>query len=75
MAELVVILKLYYSLGDEMVEENLESLKDPEGYVSNPLNSFRLIRRLQRDWINIEAYIITHQDENGKSNRKYYCEA
>uniref|UniRef100_A0A1A9ZZK9 procollagen-proline 4-dioxygenase n=1 Tax=Glossina pallidipes TaxID=7398 RepID=A0A1A9ZZK9_GLOPL len=57
----VVFLK---ALGDEMVEENLESLKDPEGYVSNPLNSFRLIRRLQRDWINIEAYIITHKEEN-----------
>uniref|UniRef100_A0A1A9WN31 procollagen-proline 4-dioxygenase n=1 Tax=Glossina brevipalpis TaxID=37001 RepID=A0A1A9WN31_9MUSC len=54
---------LLKNLAAKMTADNFESLEDPEGYVSNPLNSFRLIRRLQRDWINIESFMIQQEGE------------
>ncbi|BFF92288.1 prolyl 4-hydroxylase subunit alpha-2 [Drosophila madeirensis] len=41
----------------EYNEEIEEANKDPELYVSNPLNAFRLIRHMHQDWISWQVYM------------------
>lgn len=41
----------------EMRTENEKSQTNPEEYLSNPLNSFALIRRMHEDWVNWELYL------------------
>ncbi|KAH8280048.1 hypothetical protein KR018_002261, partial [Drosophila ironensis] len=41
----------------EYQEEIEEAEEDPELYLSNPLNSFRLIRHLHQDWIAWQVYM------------------
>uniref|UniRef100_A0A1A9ZZK8 procollagen-proline 4-dioxygenase n=1 Tax=Glossina pallidipes TaxID=7398 RepID=A0A1A9ZZK8_GLOPL len=46
------------SLIEKLKADNLESLQDPESYLSNPFNYFGLTRHMQADWTNIEHYIL-----------------
>ncbi|XP_020811539.1 prolyl 4-hydroxylase subunit alpha-1 isoform X2 [Drosophila serrata] len=41
----------------EYTEEIKEANQDPELYISNPLNSFRLIRQMHQDWVSWQVYM------------------
>lgn len=42
---------------NEYLEEIEEANDDPELYLSNPLNSFRLIRHMHQDWVSWQIYM------------------
>lgn len=42
---------------EEFRVENERALTDPEKYVTNPLSSFSLIRRLASDWRDLMQYL------------------
>ncbi|XP_037726585.1 prolyl 4-hydroxylase subunit alpha-2 isoform X1 [Drosophila subpulchrella] len=42
---------------DEYADEIDEANKDPEEYLSNPLNAFRLIRHMHQDWVGWQVYM------------------
>ncbi|KAH8369066.1 hypothetical protein KR009_000477, partial [Drosophila setifemur] len=41
----------------EYKEEIAEANEDPELYLSNPINSFRLIRHMHQDWVSWQIYM------------------
>uniref|UniRef100_A0A1A9WN34 procollagen-proline 4-dioxygenase n=1 Tax=Glossina brevipalpis TaxID=37001 RepID=A0A1A9WN34_9MUSC len=43
---------------DKLKADYLESLQDPEDYLSNPLNYFGLLRHMKSDWTNIDNYVL-----------------
>ncbi|XP_037884685.1 LOW QUALITY PROTEIN: prolyl 4-hydroxylase subunit alpha-2-like [Glossina fuscipes] len=51
------------SLIEKLKADNLESLQDPESYLSNPFNYFGLIRHMQADWTSIGHYILEPMGE------------
>jgi len=42
---------------DEYIDEIDEAKRDPEEYLSNPLNAFRLIRHMHQDWVGWQVYM------------------
>ncbi|XP_037954287.1 prolyl 4-hydroxylase subunit alpha-1-like isoform X2 [Teleopsis dalmanni] len=55
--ELQTKLSIIRSGAAMMRRENLKSKSDPEKYLSNPLNAFSLMRRMQADWISWELFM------------------
>ena len=53
-----------------ITNEHQAASKDLEGYLSNPINAYRLIKRLHNDWMTYEQTVQQNDIKESKENAK-----
>jgi len=51
------------TIADDYEKHSMEGLKDPEGYLGNPINSFLLVKRFTQGWNEVESMIKSNSVE------------
>ncbi|POI32272.1 hypothetical protein CIB84_003976, partial [Bambusicola thoracicus] len=51
-----------------------KSTSDPEGYLAHPVNAYKLVKRLNTDWLELENLVL-QDTTNGKELQGRHCDA